>query len=233
MPKYSIDGEEEPQKSSEASGHKVAFCSGAEDSDAGLSHEVLRANEVERFEAELDNLLSDDEVEHRADAGEAATSGLSKRLRELVKTKIKAIEADNLAKKEERNDRRRAARRASLEYQLELKEAREAYANKIAAEEGREVRGYEKVPGKTAEERAENAKAREADRERERRANADQATKERQADKKYVKRKKAAGWSDEQIEEGLALLHEQRAADRLHRQPDPGKYEDNPKFGAF
>lgn len=216
MSDYSIDGEEEPQKSSESSGRKVAFCSGAED-----------------FEAELDSLLSDDEVERMADAGEAATRGLSQAMRELVKSKIKAIEADNLAQKEERNDRRRAARRASPEYQLELKEAREAYAEKIAAEEGREVRGYEKVPGKTAEERTANAKAREADRERERRAIADQATKDRQADKKYVKRKRAVGWTDEQIEDGLALLREQRAADRIHRQPDPAKYEDNPDYGAF
>ncbi len=216
MSDYSIDGQEEPQKSSESSGRKVAFCSGAED-----------------FEAELDDLLSDDEVEHKAEAGEAAKSGLSEALRELVEAKREAIVADNLAKKEERNDRRRAARRASPEYQLELKEAREAYADKIAAEESREVRGYQKVPGKTAEERAENAKAREADRERERRASADQATKDRQADKKYVKRKRAAGWTDEQIEEGLASLREQRAADRIHRQPDPGKYEDNPEFGAF
>lgn len=233
MSEYSIDGDEEPQKSSESSGRKVAFCSGAKDFDAGLSHEVLRANEVERFEAELDDLLSDDEVEHRAAAGEAATTGLSKAMRELVEAKIEAIEADNAAKRKERNETRKAARRASPEYQLELKEARDAYAEKIAAEEGREVRGYQKVPGKTAEERAENARAREADRERERRANADQATKDHQADKKYVKRKKVAGWTDEQIEEGLASLREQRAADRLHRQPDPVKYEDNPKFGAF
>lgn len=233
MDNDSTENDGAPQKSSESSGRKVAFCLGADDFDAGLNHGVLSANEVERFEAELENLLSDEEVEHRADAGEAATSGLSQAMRELVKSKIKATKADNAAKKEERDERRRAARRASPEYQLELKEAREAYANKIASEEGREVRGYQKVPGKTPEEREANTRAREAERERERRANADQATKDRHADKKYVKRKRAAGWTDEQIEEGLTSLREQRAADRIHRQPDPGKYEDNPKYGAF
>lgn len=155
--------------------------------------------------------------------------GVAPELRATIKAAREQVAVDNLAKKEQRDERRRAARRASPQYQAELKEARDIYEARILTEEGREVRNYTKVPGKTREEREENAKARDAARKRDERANATQAEKDKENDRKWVARQRKKNVPEEQIAEGL----EKRAADRVHRQPEPSAYEDNPDFGAF
>lgn len=152
-----------------------------------------------------------------------------KKLREAVKAKRDQIAADNEAAKATRNARRWKRERDPVEYEKQKIGQREAYAAKIEAEEGREVRAYAKVPGKTREEHDDNARQRHAERERERRANATQVEKDAAADKKWAARQRKKNVPEEQIADGLA----KRAADRQHRQPEPGPYEENPNFGAF
>lgn len=152
-----------------------------------------------------------------------------KKLREVVKAKRDQIAADNEAAKATRNARRWKRERDPLEYEKQKAGQREAYAAKVEAEEGREVRAYVKVQGKTRAEHDDNARQRHAERERERRANATQAEKDKANDDRSARRWRKKGWTEEQIAEGLA----KRKADRLHRQPEPGPYEENPNFGAF
>ncbi|WP_424976806.1 hypothetical protein [Leisingera sp. S232] len=150
-------------------------------------------------------------------------------LRDAVKAARLQIEADNEARKEARNNTRWRYERDPQEYDKQLDRQRQEYADKIAAKEGREVRAYTKVPGKTREEHDKNAKARDAERKREERSCATQEDKDREADKRWGRRMKKKGWTEQQIAEGLKQRHEKR---RL-RQPDPGPYEDNPDYGAF
>lgn len=148
-----------------------------------------------------------------------------KSLSEVVKAKREQIAEDNEAEKPVRDARRRALRRASPEYQIERAEARETYAAKIAAEQGRAVRPYSKVPGKTRAEHDENAKKRDAARKREERSLASQKDKDDEADRKWKARKRKIGWSEAKIAEGL----EKRVRDRKAARP----YDDNPGFGRF
>lgn len=162
------------------------------------------------------------------DATEEARN-IKANLRQSVEKARNKITAENEAKRAERNSRRWREERDPVEYDRQKANQREEYAAQIAAEEGRAVRAYVPVPGKTRAEHDENAKARHAEKERTRRANADQAAKDREADRKWAGRKRKAGWTDEQIEQGLADL----ATKRHYRQPDPVSYEDNPNFGIF
>lgn len=152
-----------------------------------------------------------------------------KKLIDTVQDKRAQIVADNEAAKAERNARRWKRERDPVEYEKQKTAQREAYAAQIAAEEGREVRAYVRVPGTTREEHEENAKARDAARKREARSRASQEAKDRDADNRAVRRWRKKGWTEAQIADELA----KRAAGRLHRQPDPGEYEDNPLYGAF
>lgn len=147
----------------------------------------------------------------------------------VVKEKRAQIAADNEAAKAERSAHRWREQRDPVEYDKQKEKQREQYANQIAAEEGREVRAYVKVPGKTRAEHAENAKVRHAEKERARWGNVTQAKKDEKADKVWSGRKRKKGWTDEQIAQGLA----KRANDRLYRKPEPVPYEDNPSFGLF
>lgn len=149
-----------------------------------------------------------------------------KNLSEVVKAKRAQIAADNEVAKAVRNARRNKQERDPAEYQKQKVEQREAYAAKIAAEEGREVRAYAKVPGQTRAEHDENARQRHAERERERRTNATQVEKNKDNDRKWAARQRKKGWTEDQIAEGLA----KRAADR---QAKPDAYESNPLHGAF
>lgn len=193
-----------------------------DDLSIGPDDEAIRT----RDEALLSEL---DELDGVEDANPVPATGVTHEMRAAVEAKRAEIAADNKAAKEARDARRRAARRASKEYQAELKEARDTYEAKILAEEGREVRAYIKVPGKTRGEREEGAKARDAARKRDERSRATQVEKDAAADKKWAARQRKKNVPEEQIAQGLA----KRAADRQHRQPEPGPYEDNPNFGAF
>lgn len=152
-----------------------------------------------------------------------------KALLKLVREKSAQIAADNEAAKAERNARRWREQRDPIEYEKQKEKQREEYANLIAAEEGREVRAYTKVPGKTRAEHAENAKARHAEKQRARWGNVTQAEKDAKADKVWLGRMRKKGWTDEQLAQGLA----KRATDRLYRKPEPVPYEENPNFGLF
>ena len=147
----------------------------------------------------------------------------------LAREKRDQIAADNAAKRSANNARRWKAERDPVEYAKQLADQKEEYAAKVLAEQGREVRAYLKVQGSTGPERAEKRRQRHAEKERGRWANATQAQKDEKADKVWSSRKRKAGWTEEQIGHELA----KRVADRLHRQPDPGAYEDNPNFGVF
>ncbi|MCA1777727.1 MAG: hypothetical protein LC676_19605 [Loktanella sp.] len=154
-------------------------------------------------------------------------------LRKTIEEKQAKIKAENEAKRRERNARRWREQRDPVEYDRQKAKQRGDYAAQIAADEGRNVRAYTPVPGKTRAEHDKNAKARDAERKRASRKNADQAAKDREADRKWERRKRGAGWTDEQIIEGLANLAAKRAADRYYSQPEPVAYADNPNFGLF
>jgi hypothetical protein len=146
--------------------------------------------------------------------------------RELIADYRGKVASENERNKATRNARRWKEERDPVEYEAQKVQQKVEYAAKIAEEEGREVRAYVKVPGKTVEERERNRLARKAEKEAARRSTAPTATKHKNADRMWIKRKKAAGWTPGRIAEGLA----QRHADR---QTDPGEYENNPLYGAF
>jgi hypothetical protein len=148
---------------------------------------------------------------------------------ESIKKKREDIVAENERLKSKRNAARWKDERDPVEYEKQKADQRAAYEAMVLTEEGREVRTYIKVPGATKAEREENAKRRHAENERERWSKVSQNEKDRKNDKVWASRKRKANWTEEQIARGLA----DRAAERLHRRPDPGRYEDNPDFGAF
>ncbi|KAA8606027.1 hypothetical protein AL036_16405 [Salipiger aestuarii] len=162
-----------------------------------------------------------------SDAEEKCT-GVSPALRQLAADARATIVRENAALKAERNARRYKAERDPLKYETQKANQREEYAARIADTEGREVRAYCKVPGKTLAEHDENAKARDASRKRAERGNATQAQKDAQADAKWLKRQRARGASEADIAAGLA----KRAAGRTVEGEAEG-YEANPNFGAF
>ncbi len=195
------------------------------DISSGIDDEALRQREAA--------LLSElDDIEDTNTLPNTQKSDLNVE-RAVVRAKIDAIAADNLAMKEQRDATRRAARRASPEYQAELAEQRQAYADKIAAEEGREVRAYVKVPGKTRAEREQNAKDRDAARKRDARCSATQEQKDKDADNRWIARQRKKGVPEEQIASELEAKKAARSEKRRLDRPDPGEYEDNPDFGAF
>lgn len=151
-----------------------------------------------------------------------------KLLRELMRKKRAQIAADNAAARTERNARRWKSERDPVEYEKQKVEQRKAYALQIETEEGREVRSYVKVPGKTRGQHKENAKARDAERKRIERSRATQSDKDAEADRKWVARKQKAGWSEAQIAEGLLARQEERLQRR--RETD---YDNHPLYGAF
>lgn len=195
------------------------------DISSGIDDEALR----QREEALLSEL---DDIEETNTLPKTDKADLNV-LRAVVKAKIGAIAADNLAMKDRRDATRRAARRSSPEYKLELAEQRQAYADKIAAEEGREVRAYVKVPGKTRAEREQNAKDRDAARKRDERRNASQDQKDEEADKKWIARQRKKGVPEDQIASELEARKAARSKKRRLDRPNPSGYEDNPDFGAF
>lgn len=156
-------------------------------------------------------------------------TGAPSKLAETIKKKRADIAAENERLKSVRNSRRWKSERDPAEYEKQKADQRAAYAAKVGAEEGREVRAYMKVPGKTRAEHEENAKKRHAEKERDRWSKVSQDKKDKKADDVFAARKRKAGWTEERIAQEL----DKRAADRLMRQPDPGNYKDNPDFGAF
>lgn len=151
------------------------------------------------------------------------------KLTETIKKKREDIAAENERLKSERNARRWKSERDPAEYEKQKAGQRDEYAAKILNEEGREVRAYLKVPGATRGEREANAKQRHAEKQRDRWSKVSQDEKDRKNDKVWAGRKRKAGWTEEQIATALV----ERSIERLNRQPDPGKYEDNPDYGAF
>lgn len=152
-----------------------------------------------------------------------------KKRRELAIATQEAIAAENEATRVARNARRNREKRDPVEYEKQKVKQKEEYEARIAAEEGRAVRPYVKVPGKTCAEHNENAKARDAARKRASRANADQADKDREADRKWEVRMREKVWTDGQIAQGLAA----RETNRRYRHLEPVSYQDNPNFGLF
>ncbi len=152
-----------------------------------------------------------------------------KKLRELAIATQEAIAAENEARRVARNARRYREERDPVEYENQKAKQRDEYEAKVETEEGRKVRRYVKVPGKTRAEHDENARAREADRKRASRANTDQADKDREADRKWEGRMREKGWTDGEIAQGLA----ERQTNRRYRQFESVSYEDNPNFGLF
>lgn len=158
-----------------------------------------------------------------------SSTGVPSKLAETIKKKRSDIITENERLKSERNSRRWKEERDPAEYEKQKADQRAEYAAKVATEEGREVRAYLKVPGTTRAEREANAKQRHAEKQRDRWSKVSQDEKDKKNDKVWASRKRKAGWTQEQIAKGLV----ERAVERLNRQPDPGKYEDNPDFGAF
>ena len=147
--------------------------------------------------------------------------------RALIKATRQKIEADNLARKDERNARRWKAERDPEEYDQQKAGQREEYAQMIRETEGRDVRAYTKVPGQTPAERAENRRKRKAERQRKNWANASQAEKDAKADRVWIARQRKKGLSEAEIEAGLAKRRADREGDRVN------SYADNDGFGAF
>lgn len=156
-------------------------------------------------------------------------TGVPSKLAETIKKKRSDIIVENERLKSKRNSRRWKEERDPAEYEKQKADQRAEYAAKVAAEEGREVRAYLKVPGTTRAEREANAKQRHAEKQRDRWSKVSQDEKDRKADQMKSARMRKAGVSEDQIAEEMA----RRAEKRLLRQPDPGNYEDNPDFGAF
>lgn len=146
-----------------------------------------------------------------------------------MKDTVIQIADENERLKSERNARRYKAERDPIEYERQKAGQRAEYAVQIAEEQGRSVRAYEKIPGKTRAEHDQNSRQRRAERERERRAAQDQSEKDKRADHVWAKRKREAGWTSDEIRKGL----EERAEKRLYRRPEPVPYEDNPNYGMF
>ena len=151
------------------------------------------------------------------------------KLAESIKKKRANIADENERLRSERNARRWKAERDPVEYEKQKAGQRDEYEAKVMAKEGREVRAYLKVPGATKAEREENAKRRHAEKERERWSKVSQDKKDEKADKVQSARMRKAGFSEGEIAQEMT----KRAEKRRLRQPDPGRYEDNPKFGAF
>lgn len=220
---------EEPDREALEKAERLrAFCDGTKpesdhaDLSIGLSVDEYHQREAAKIDAALD--WDDD-----------AWSALEKPrnikgdLRQAIEQAQAKIIAENEAKRVERNARRWREQRDPVEYNRQKIKQRADYAAQIAADEGREVRAYAPVLGKTRAEHDENAKARDAARKRASRSKADQVQKDKDADRTWTRRMRKNGWTDQQIAQGLA----KRAADRYYRRPEPVAYEDNPNFGLF
>lgn len=102
----------------------------------------------------------------------------ARKMMKLVREKRTQIAADNARLKDERNALRNKAERDPVEYEKQKADQKAAYAEMIAATEGRKVRAYAVVPGKTRSEHDQNARDRDAARKRDERKGAPQEAKD-------------------------------------------------------
>ncbi|MEQ8400513.1 MAG: hypothetical protein RIE24_03625 [Silicimonas sp.] len=170
---------------------------------------------------------SNGEKRHAQNGSTNKNSSVSPNLLATVKAAKAAIKADNESAKAERNARRWKTERDPAEYEQQKENQREQYAAAVLADQGREVRAYHKIDAKTKAEREKIVQERAAKRMQRNRMKASQDTKDREADRKFRKRKEAAGWTAEEIAAGLRKLQADRALGRSN------DYLGNPDYGKF
>lgn len=143
----------------------------------------------------------------------------------LTKDFRERVAAENDAKRKARNSRRWKAERDLEEYEKQKARQRAEYS----LDKGGNVRAYEAVPGDTKAERQANRLARDAARKKAKRQQADQKTKDRDADRKFALRKRNEGWDESSIAQAI----ERRIADRRFDRLASAEYEEDPDFGVF
>lgn len=139
--------------------------------------------------------------------------------RDMIAKKSAEIKAENERLRKERNSRRWRAERTPAEYQAQKERQRKEYAAGVLAEEGREVRAYEKIGGRTKVEHRENARARHAEQEKQRYNGLSEEERQRindvKADKQFVDRLRKKGMPEADIAERLAHRIAEREAKRF------------------
>ncbi|MFA7433929.1 MAG: hypothetical protein WCZ72_09465 [Gemmobacter sp.] len=132
-------------------------------------------------------------------------------VREAIQRKIAA---DNEREREARNARRWKVERDPAEYERQKERQRQQYIPK----HGGPVRPYEKIVATTKAEREEQAKARHAEREKNRYASMTpaerQAKSDRVADEAWAARRRDKGVPEDIIQAGLAIRIQEREAKR-------------------
>lgn len=138
------------------------------------------------------------------------------------------LKAENERLKPVRNALRWKTERDPVAYEKQKADQRAEYAAKVEAEQDREVRAYEPVPGATDAERQTNRLRRRADEQALRRKVASREQKAAQADRKWLARlrKRKPKWTEAEVQAAFAKRLKER-------QNEPEPYEENPNYGKF
>lgn len=195
------------------------------------------------FDEDTREDLREQAVRTSAVLGKAPETPVRAPLRSLIRTWLDQLEQDNEALRLERNNRRWYVERDPVEYERYKAQLRADYATRIRAEEGREVRTYERIPGKTVDDHAENVKARKTAQRRDQRAQETpeqrEARKDQDAFNKWEISKLKAGLTADEIFEMTPAYEAARAARKAKKAAKAAKaeaasgIENLPNFGMF
>lgn len=194
------------------------------------------------FDEDTREDIRDQAVRTSATLGKAPETPIRAALRSLTRSWLDKLVQDNEALRLERNNRRWYVERDPVQYESYKAELRAQYAQRIRAEEGREVRTYERIPGKTVDDHAENVKARKTAQRRDQRAQETpeqrEARKDRDAFEKWHTSKLEAGLTEDEIFEMTPAYEAARAARKAKKAAKAAKaevaeMEADENFGMF